>query len=103
MSRLKLLADGILYRNPNPGIRAECAYQPNVIALSDTEVICFYRIGSAFYAPDGKLAKLRSTDGGRTWEIEGTERRAPAERGDRVQLVVHAGLCDPRALCPAEG
>ena len=71
MSRLKLLADGILYCNSNPGIRAECAYLPNVIALSDTEMICFYRIGSAFYAPDGKLAKLRSMDGGRTWEVEG--------------------------------
>jgi len=71
MKRLKVLSDGILYRNPSPELKAECAYQPNVVPLSDTEVMCFYRIGSAFYSADGKLAKLRSTDGGKTWATDG--------------------------------
>lgn len=69
--RLQTLSEGILYRNPSPGLKAECAYLPNVVPLSDTELMCFYRLGSAFYSADGRLAKLRSTDGGQTWATEG--------------------------------
>ena len=71
MRRLKLLSEGILYCNPNPGFRAECAFLPNVVPLSAGEVMCFYRLGQAFYSIDGKLARLRSIDGGRTWQTEG--------------------------------
>lgn len=71
MKRLRLLSEGILYRNPRPGYRAECAYLPNIVPLSDEEQICFYRIGSAFYSSDGRVARLRSTDGGCTWDTEG--------------------------------
>ncbi len=71
MSRLRILSEGILYRNPNPGFKAECAFLPNVAPLSDTEVMCFYRLGQALYSVDGRLAKLRSTDGGETWAAEG--------------------------------
>ncbi len=67
MKKLKLLSEGVLYKNPNPGFKVECAFLPNIVPLSDTELICFYRLGSAFYSVDGKLAKLRSTDGGETW------------------------------------
>ncbi len=71
MKRLRVISEGVLYKNPNPGFKAECAFLPNIVPLSDTEIICFYRLGSAFYSVDGKLAKLRSTDGGETWVQEG--------------------------------
>lgn len=71
MKRLKQLSSGILYRNPHPGLKAECAYLPNVVALSAQELLCFYRLGSAFYAADGRIALLRSWDGGRSWRPEG--------------------------------
>jgi hypothetical protein len=71
MTQLQLLSEGILYRNPTPGYKAECAYLPNVVPLSEQELLCFYRIGSAFYSEDGTLARLRSLDGGQTWEPEG--------------------------------
>lgn len=71
MKKLKLLSEGVLYKNPNPGFKVECAFLPNIVPLSDTGLICFYRLGSAFYSVDGKLAKLRSTDGGETWFQEG--------------------------------
>lgn len=71
MKRIDISSEGVLYRNPEPGYRAECAYLPNVVPLSETEVLCFYRIGSAFYSSDGRLALLRSADGGRTWLPEG--------------------------------
>jgi len=71
LSRLNLISEGILYKNPNPGFKAECAYQPNVVPVSGADILCFYRLGSAFYSVDGKLAKLRSTDGGETWTEDG--------------------------------
>ena len=69
--RPKILEEGVLHKNLNPGIRAEAAFLPNVVPISDTETLCFYRIGTAFYSQDGQLAMLRSLDGGRTWTREG--------------------------------
>ena len=71
MNRLHLLDDGVIYRNPDPGFKAECAFLPNVVPLDGDEVICVYRIGQAFYSTDGTLNVARSTDGGRTWTQEG--------------------------------
>ena len=71
MKRLLVTEEGILYRNPAPGYKAECAYLPNVVPLAEKELLCFYRIGQAFYSADGKLARLRSRDGGGTWAQEG--------------------------------
>ena len=71
MKKLIIDAEGILYRNPRPGHKAECAFQPNVVVLSQKELLCFYRIGQAFYSLDGRLAQLRSSDGGLSWEQDG--------------------------------
>ena len=71
MKRLSLMDEGILYRNARPGFTAECAFLPNVVPLGGEEVLCFYRLGQAFYSVDGRLACLRSGDGGRSWTQEG--------------------------------
>ena len=71
MKKLVIEKQGILYRNPRPGFKAECAFLPNVVALSDNELLCFYRLGQAFYSIDGKLAILRSTDAGLNWQQDG--------------------------------
>ena len=71
MKRIEILSAGILHRNPSPGYVAECAFLPNVVPLSESELICFFRLGSAFYSDDGRLARLRSIDGGKTWTNEG--------------------------------
>lgn len=71
MKRLRLVSEGILYRNPSPGYKAECAYLPNILPLSERDLICILRIGSAFYSVDGKLCVLRSEDGGSTWARAG--------------------------------
>ena len=71
MKKLALEHQGVLYRNPRPGLRAEYAFVATVLPLSDQEILCFYRIGQAFYSADGKLAQLRSTDGGKTWQQDG--------------------------------
>ena len=71
MKRLEVLDDGVIYKNPEPGLKAECAFLPNVVPLDGDEVICVYRIGQAFYSTDGTLNVARSTDGGKTWVPEG--------------------------------
>ncbi len=71
MKQLHPLDDGVIYRNPEPGFKAECAFLPNVVPLDGEEVVCVYRIGQAFYSTDGTLNVARSIDGGRTWSQEG--------------------------------
>jgi len=70
MKRLEIVDQGVLYRNPHPGHRAICAFLANVVPLGDDEILCFYRLGQAFYSHDGRLARLRSSDGGRSWNEE---------------------------------
>jgi len=67
---LTVVHEGVIFRNPEPGIRALCAYLPNVVPLSDGELLCFFRLGQAFYSLDGRIGQARSTDGGRTWADE---------------------------------
>ena len=71
MKRLRLLDDGVIYKNPEPGLKAECAFLPNVVPLDGEVAICIYRIGQAFYSTDGTLNVARSVDGGQTWVQEG--------------------------------
>ena len=71
MRRLRIVSESILYRNLHPGHQAVCAYLPNVVPISERELLCFYRLGQAFYSLDGRLALLRSEDGGETWVEEG--------------------------------
>jgi len=79
VSRIRVVATGIPFRNPLPGHRAVSAYLPFIQPLSGQELICVYRRSSAFYSPDGVLAQTRSTDGGKTWHEEGLVRDPRAE------------------------
>jgi len=65
--RLSVEHEGVLYRNPRPGMRAECAFLPNIMPLNEGDLLCVYRIGQAFYSNDGKLSLLRSCNGGTEW------------------------------------
>jgi hypothetical protein len=68
---IKILSEGVLFRNPYPDLRALHAYFPFIVELSEHEFLCTYRRGSAFASVDGLIGLLRSTDGGRTWVEEG--------------------------------
>ena len=46
MKQLHLLDDGVIYRNPEPEFKAECAFLPNVVPLDGDDVVCVYRIAS---------------------------------------------------------
>ena len=69
--KLRIVQAGILYRNPHPDHRAIQATSPNVVPLSESELLCLYRVGQALYSDDSTVARLRSTDGGTTWTEEG--------------------------------
>ena len=71
MRTLVIDEEGVLYRNRCPGYKAECAYLPNVLPLHAGELLCFYRLGQAFYSADGRLAQLRSLDDGIAWQQDG--------------------------------
>ena len=49
--RPRIIDEGILHKNLNPGLRAEAAFLPNVVPISATEALCFYRIGTAPFVP----------------------------------------------------
>ena len=92
MACLELVSEGILYRNPHPGHQSVCAFLPNIVPLSDQELLCFYRRGQAFYSLDGTLAQLRSNDGGDTWTEEGLIWDPAAERDPHTYSAPHGTL-----------
>jgi hypothetical protein len=72
--KIKILDEGILYYNQNPGYQSIHAYFPYIEQLDDKEFICLYGRGSAMAGADRVVAQLRSTDGGKTWKEEGVVR-----------------------------
>ena len=74
MPRLKILHEGVIYKNPRPGHQAISAFYCNALAISDQELICCTKLGQALYSIDQRLTIQRSIDGGRTWTNEGLVR-----------------------------
>ena len=56
---------------PEPAYRHVSIFYPNVVQLSERELLCVYQHGDGLYAPNNTLGVLRSPDGGLTWEDEG--------------------------------
>jgi len=85
MPKLRIAADGVIFRNPLPGHRVINAIYPFILPL-DGELLCVLRIGQALYSPDGMLEIFRSPDG-RTWERQGPIR-------DRTDDPLHYNYLD---------
>jgi len=71
MAGLKVVDTGIMYINPDPAHGHVAALHQSPCQLSEKEFVCVYQRGSGLYAPDNKVAVLRSLDGGVTWVDEG--------------------------------
>lgn len=71
MAYIKIINEGVIYRNPDPGYRYVFASHPHPRQLGENELICTYQRGQAHYAPDLTFALARSTDGGNIWHDEG--------------------------------
>ncbi len=81
MNRFQDVSTGILFRNPVPHLRSLHAYFPSVVCLGGDELLASYVAGEAFEAIGNRVFLTRSSDGGRTWNVEG---HLPAfDDGDR--------------------
>ena len=70
MSPLRQTDSGILFINPEPAYQHVSAFFPNVVQLDRRELLCIYQRGDGMYAANCELARLRSCDGGETWQDE---------------------------------
>ena len=68
---MKIVHEGVIYKNRRPGYVVLSAFYANMAPISDTEIICVSSIGQALYSSDRRLIVQRSMDGGRTWRDEG--------------------------------
>lgn len=68
---MKVLDQGILYRNPFPEKESIHAYYPDMLQLSEQEFICVYWRTPEPQSAEGRMMQLRSTNGGDTWQDEG--------------------------------
>lgn len=71
MSQIEVKGTGLVYRNPMPHVRSEHTFFGSVAVLSANEMVAAFDMGSAFEAIDVHPHVARSTDGGRTWTLEG--------------------------------
>ena len=71
VNRVELKDTGIIYRNPKPHVWSRQAYFPSLVNLGGGELLCSMVIGQAFESADCRAFLARSSDYGRTWNLEG--------------------------------
>ena len=71
MTKIRLVDQGVIYRNPNPGYEFHFACHSHLVQLTPQELLCTFQRGQALYSLDSVMMQARSTDGGRTWQSEG--------------------------------
>ena len=71
MSKLRIVDQGEIFRNPLPGHRVINCIFPAGCVLPSGEILVIARVCLAMYSRDGVLELFRSTDGGATWAREG--------------------------------
>lgn len=68
---IEYLEGGVLYENPRPHVRSRHAYFPGLASLLNGELLALFVIAEAFEAADAATWAARSSDQGRTWNLEG--------------------------------
>ncbi len=99
MSPLSIVDSGILYINPDPAHRHVSAFFPTVVQLGESEFLCLYQRGDGMYATNSTLGRLRSVDGGATWQDESVLRDAsPDDRHWSLHCTFLSGMSDGRLV-----
>jgi hypothetical protein len=62
---------GMVYRNPKPYLRSVQARHPSLVVFDDGDMLAAFDLGQADEAMDYRTYRARSSDGGRTWQLEG--------------------------------
>jgi hypothetical protein len=68
---INILDAGVIFANPLPSVQSIQAQFPGLCRLSDREILCVYKRGTAMSALDCVSCRARSLDGGTTWTDEG--------------------------------
>jgi len=71
MSSIELLDTVAAYRNPIPHLVSRHAYFPGLVRLPSAELLALFALGEAMDAANVTTVVSRSTDGGRTWALQG--------------------------------
>lgn len=71
MPTIQYLEQHIVYENPRPHVRSRHAYFPGVIQLASGELLALFVMGEAFEAANLQTYVARSSDLGRTWQLQG--------------------------------
>ena len=66
-----IVNSGIVLANDQPALKHVHLMQPAIRALSDTEYLILLKHGTALESMDSRLAQMRSSDAGKTWQEEG--------------------------------
>ena len=86
MKSITVKCSELVYRNPKTFLRAEHAYFPSVVMISGQELLASMVLGSAFESVDCRVHLARSTDGGRTWSLQGPLRPPVADTSEACRL-----------------
>lgn len=72
MTTIECVGTGIVYRNPKPYLRSAQAYHPSLVVFSDGEMVVGFDLGAAVESLDYRTHLARSTDDGKTWQLQGS-------------------------------
>lgn len=64
---ISVLDSGLVYRNPQPHLKALHAWHPTIVRLQDGTLLVAFDLGQAVESLDYRTWVTRSTDGGQSW------------------------------------
>ena len=106
---MRVIDDGVVYRNPHPAYRSRVASASTLTWVVDHQaghLLCAFRIGQAKMSADGTIHLRRSDDGGVTWRAAaspfdevGPNRAGPhlgsSAAGTTILAVAQMDIADP--------
>ena len=71
MSAIKVIDHHVVYDNPIPNLKSRHGSFPGMVGLPSGDLVTLFVLGEAFDAANSETYVTRSTDDGRTWELQG--------------------------------
>jgi sialidase-1 len=71
MSKIEVIDSHIIYENPKPHVHSRHGFFPGLTRLPSGDFLTLFVRSEAFESPDATTYVSRSTDGARTWTLEG--------------------------------
>ena len=71
MGIIEKIGEHTIYENPLPQLRSRCAKFPGLVQLPSGELIALFELGEAFESVDSRTVISRSSDLGKSWQLQG--------------------------------